>query len=387
MITPEQIVEKARRLYSAFLRAWLRGEPFFPQTLPIGGLPADYKELHTAVGRLLKGAKGSHGAGYTLELQTRQTQRFGTQSLPARVIIPSERDLLALIGKEAEFTAFQADVAYARRALPQLEQWMAQQPHVIIEHHSVWPELLQVCAYLLAHPRPQVYPRELPIPVHTKFIEEHIGILRRLLDALLPPEAVDRTENAFERRFGLRYDEPLIRMRFLDDLPAQRYGLPLSDISVPLSQFAALPLHGQCCLIVENKMTFLTLPSLAHTVAIFGKGFHVELLAKVGWLAAGPLFYWGDLDAQGFQILSQLRAAFPHAVAVMMDSATFEAFRGFAVTGTPCAARELPHLTPDEHALFVRLACAQLRLEQERISYAYAAERLQGLGGNAIVRL
>jgi hypothetical protein len=61
-----------------------------------------------------------------------------------------------------------------------------------------------------------------------------------------------------------------------------------------------------------------------------------------------------------------------------MDSATFEAFQEFAVSGTPCPVTTLAGLTPEEHALFERLAGATLRLEQERLGYAYACERLGG---------
>ena len=50
-----------------------------------------------------------------------------------------------------------------------------------------------------------------------------------------------------------------------------------------------------------------------------------------------------------------------------MDATTFEAFRAFAVKGTPCNVTALPHLSSDEHALFLHLAQNQLRLEQERI--------------------
>jgi hypothetical protein len=375
VITPEEIVRRAERLYAPFLRAWMRGEPFFPQTLPIGRLPADYLELSVAVPRLLKGAKASRGFGYSVVQRTQQTRRHGVQSLPERIVIESERDLLRLIGKEEEFAAFQRDMALIRKRMPRLGDWVERQPQRVIEHADEWPDLLQVCEYFVAHPRSGLYIRELPIAVHTKFIETHTGILRRLLDEVLPASAIDPAATSFEQRFGLRYDEPLVRIRLLDMRLQQHLHLPISDLSTPLSQCAALALGGHRCLTVENKMTFLTLPPLAETFAIFGGGFNVELLKSIPWLADCPLLYWGDLDAQGFQILSLLRANFPHTISVMMDAATLEAFRQYAVPGVAIAAASLPHLTPDEHALFERLAREQIRLEQERIPLAYAIER------------
>lgn len=302
MIAPADIVRWAERLYVPFLRAWLRDEEFFPVVLPVGKLPTDYLELSEGVGRLLRGAKTTHGRGYRVYSRQQSTRRHGSQSLPERILIETDRDLLHLIGKEQEFAAFRASVDLIRRELPALDAWLAQHPEVVVAHAGEWPELLAICAYFLGHPRPRCYIRELPVAVHTKFIETHTGILRRLLDDVLPPESVTADEPNFERRYGLRYDEPLVRLRFLDERLCRRLALPVTDLTAPVSQVADLDLGGYRCLIVENKMTFLTLPPLRDTIAIFGGGFHVSILAEIDWLAACELIYWGDLDVQGFQI-------------------------------------------------------------------------------------
>lgn len=371
MIGPDDIALRARRAYPELLRNWLHGTPFEPLSFPAGNPPTDYRAMQKEVERLLAGAKS-----YRVELQKRATRAYGEQSLPVRVYIDSAADLLRLIDKTAEFAAFQADVTLIRATLPQLEDWLAPNVQRVIEYHGKWPELLAVCAYFLAHPRPNLYARELPIAVHTKFIEQHMGILRRLLDALLMPEAIAADETQFELRFGLRYDEALVRLRLLDPLLGPQLGLSLTDVSAPISQIAALPLNGRCCVIVENKLVFLTLPDLQNTIAIFGGGFSVEQLSRLAWLHTCQLWYWGDLDAQGFQILAQLRSHFPQARSVLMDETTFEAFQTFVVDGTPCAVTELPGLTPAEHALFTHLATTNQRLEQERISHAYVQTQL-----------
>jgi hypothetical protein len=75
-----------------------------------------------------------------------------------------------------------------------------------------------------------------------------------------------------------------------------------------------------------------------------------------------PIYYWGDLDAHGFQILSLLRETFPHVISVMMDEETLHTFSDFCVEGTPCPAQRLAHLTAEEHALFQYLARENIRL-------------------------
>jgi hypothetical protein len=107
--------------------------------------------------------------------------------------------------------------------------------------------------------------------------------LRSLLDFVLPAAAIADTSR-FEERFGLRYEEPPIRFRLLDPALKAPFCLPLDDLSVPLSQFRSLGWHSLTVLIVENKMTFLTLPALPNTLGVFGGG-AAELLASVGWLA------------------------------------------------------------------------------------------------------
>ena len=389
MTTPEVIRKKALRVYPAYLTALAEGRSFFPWDVRFGKrVPkGDYHRFATRREALLAASKAERGTGYTVELAARAMRRYGEQLLPARIFFETEADYLAFTGKAKEAVQFKAALARTSAQVPSLVPWLARHPRRALPYLDRWGDLLAVCAYFLEHPQPGRYARELPIPVHTKVIEEHTGILKQLLDEVLPEpdpasragQAVRRDEKDFHRRFGLRYDEPLIRARLLDVRLQARYGVPVADLSTPISEFARLAWRGARGLIVENKLTFLTLPPQANGFALWGAGFRVEVLREVGWLADVPLRYWGDLDAQGFMILSQLRSFLPHAQSFLMDEATLEAFRPFVVPGTSLPeadVRTLPHLTPEEHALFRRLAKENLRLEQERIPLTFVQEAL-----------
>jgi hypothetical protein len=63
----------------------------------------------------------------------------------------------------------------------------------------------------------------------------------------------------------------------------------------------------------------------------------------------------------------------------MMDWETFSTFAKYCVESTPCLVRQLPHLTFEEHDLFVYLAERNLRLEQERISHSYVVRQLEAV--------
>lgn len=379
MITPQEIIERARRKYEDFLVTWLRGEveTLLPLNWPAGKIPGDLASIRSDGIALQESSKEQRGYGYNVQWTTRSTQRLGQQTLPDRVVIDTPHDFLKLIGKEREFTHFQADVQVIRAALPALEAWLEANPLRIIEYHDKWKSIILVCKYFLSNPRPARYIRELPIEVDTKFIEQHDNILRSLLDALLPAEAINGEFTNFERRYGLRFEEPLIRFRLLDDQLEWKFTLPLNDLSLPLSQFAKFSiLEGQHCIIVENKTTFLCLPRFPKTFAIWGKGFDVAKLKNVAWLHTCPILYWGDLDAQGFQILSSLRGIFPAVKTAMMDKATFDAFQQFVVPGKEVRLNALPNLTEDENSLCQYLATHTLRLEQERLPFTFAVQRL-----------
>lgn len=377
MITPAEIRLKAERHYIAFLQNWLRGEAFQPLSWPAGRPASDFATMRAEVQLLQTGEKSAAGRGYRLEAQVVQTRALNTQTLPVRVWLDSPADFLSVIEKEAEFASFSQDSALMRAHLPQLADWAERFPRKLLDYHASWEGLLLVCRYFLEHPRPALYIRELPINVHTKFIEQHQGILRELLDFLLPAEAIQRDAPTFQQRYGLREEEPMARIRFLGEQLRQRYTLPCNDLSIPCSQLAEIDFSGQTCIITENKMTFLALPLLSNAFAILGGGFQVSNLAAVPWLKNCPIIYWGDLDAQGFQILSQLRSIFPHVTSLMMDETTLQTFATFRVPGTLCRVRQLPNLTAEEHELFVQLAETTSRLEQERISQEYALRRLR----------
>jgi hypothetical protein len=373
MITPKEIRQKAERKYLDFLRATVNGEPFFPLAIRFRKARADddYLALRDWVGELLAGSKRERGFGYTVELEERTLRRYGRQSLPVCITIDSEADYLRLIGKVAEFEQWQTAVSHTLAQFPELHGWLAQYPQRVLPHLAVWHDLLTVCAYFVAHPRPNLYLRELPLPVHTKFVEENQAILRHLLDELLPAEAIHTGESHFERRFGLRYDEPQIRLRLLDESLRHELGWPTADIAFTLSDCAGLNgLNGRTIFIVENKMTFLTLPPVTNGLAIWGKGFQVSLLRELTWLAGCDIWYWGDLDAQGFAILSQLRGYWPQTRSFLMDGGVLEKYQEFVVTGTAVSEMALTNLDEGETAVYQQLRHHNWRLEQERISQA-----------------
>lgn len=268
MLSPEDIRELCERKYPAFLRSLVERQPFFPLKIRFGrpSPTDDWTKLESEIKAL-----AAADLGYRIDWVEVNTRRWSRQRLPQHVWFDAEDSFLRMLRKTSEVEAFRKHLEHTRQACPELEGWLAANASWMLEHTAVWPQLLLVCRFFMANPRPNLYARELPIAVDTKFIERHQPVLRDLLDFLLP--APSRSDSPhFEKRFGLKFEEPRIHFRLLDPVLKQPLQLCVDDLSVPLSQFVALGWADLTLLIAENKQTFLTLPRLANTIAIFGGG-------------------------------------------------------------------------------------------------------------------
>ena len=199
-----------------------------------------------------------------------------------------------------------------------------------------------------------------------RYIEENKDLLKSLLDELLPASTITLNEKTFEKRYGLKCAEPLIRIRFLDSTLAP--GFCWTDVSLPLPDFQRLNCACKYVFIMENKMNFLTLPLQPDSIAVWsGGGFNISFLKEIPWMTHVQNYYWGDLDAQGLQILNQFRSYYPSAIALMMDWETFHTYRHLVKEGTPALLQTLPQLTLEEYDLYRFLQENNFRLEQEQI--------------------
>lgn len=310
---------------------------------------------------------------------------FGQNALPTAANIATIDDALALIGKQREARRFAALVEQTRKRCPALLDWLRKRPLVALEHVDDWPTLLQLVEWIAAHPRPLIYLRQLDLPgVHTKFVERHRKLLAELWDLAVPQALVDPAAGSgagFARRYGFRDLPQRIRFRPLDRALALFPGDGLQDLKLDLDTLAALPLRPRRVLIVENEITYLALPALPDTLAIFGAGYGLAVLAQLPWLHRGAIDYWGDLDTHGFIILDELRAVLPQTHSLLMDRATLLTHEPLWAREPSPSRRDLLHLTRDEADLyddlrFDRLGTA-IRLEQELVGFGWVLRYLQ----------
>lgn len=378
MITPKEIKDKSERKYiSFFLQSLVENKPF--EKLVIRGdksyTKSSLPEFEKEIQQINSQSKEKKGFGYTLEFQKVKTKYLGTQDLPASIYFDTEKDFLRFLGKEKEVDLFLLSVERILTKFPELKDWVVKNPLKVIQNQTEWESILNVCQYFRQNPKPNLYIRELPINVHTKFVERKQAVIKDLLDVLIL-EHLNNDEKQFEKRFNLKYSEPQIRFKILDKEISQIYFTGLDDLAIPISQFETLNLPIKKVLVVENKTTlyttttFLTLPKMDKTIAIFGSGYSVANLKNVKWLKNIELLYWGDIDVQGFEILSQFKGYFQHTKSVLMDLVTFEKFFEHDL-GTPTNISTILNLTKGEQDLYDILKTNNWRLEQEKIPYDY----------------
>ncbi len=375
MITAKEIRTKAERKYLDYLRSVVAGDTFEPIVIPCdkkaSGSMSDYqREMHD-IRSLSKEVKGY---GYTIEWKTVKTKMLGEQDLPSRVLFNLAVDFERFLRKEAEVLQFRKDCSLILGEYPSLKPWVEKYPLKVVENAGVWEDLLKVIRYFEATPQPQLYIRELPIEVHTKFIEQNMTILKELLDIVIA-EDVLADETKFEKRFGLRYEEPMVRMRLIDRKFADKYFTGVDDLTFTRSQFCRLDLPLQKVFVVENKVNFLTFPRIADSIVIWGHGYAVTDLKDSAMLQSSEIYYWGDLDAQGFEILSQFRGYYPQTQSLLMDRKTFDYFNE-GDKGTPSNVSVGLYLTPEETILYEYIKSNNLRLEQEKIPHKYVVNQL-----------
>lgn len=366
------------------LASMVTGEPLFPRRLtlkcPTSAEMADrFDEVRGWVGEV--------GAASHCRIETREFKHriFGTNSVPAEVWIDSLDDAIALISRRKDVSRFASLLQATRQRQPQLLDWIAGRPMRALALADEWGLLLDIVAWMQAHPRPDVYLRQVDIPgVHSKFIEAHRSVLAELFDLILPPDAVDVSASGvsgFAARYGFRHKPLRIRFRFLD--PRQIASAPGQDITLDAASFARLNPAAARVFITENEINFLAFPLLTDSLVIFGSGYGFEMLSQVEWLSRCRIYYWGDIDTHGFAILDQLRNQFAHVESLLMDRATLLEFEPQWGEEDKQTLRDLSRLNAEEASVYNDLrdnrVRKNLRLEQERIGFGWLATALSRL--------
>ena len=370
MITPAEILKKAKRQYSTFLSAVLTKERFFPLHIKgnKGKATDSYEKLFREITRLLESEKQKVGYGYTVILKQVNTRQAGKISMPDSIIFENVEDYIKFIDKEEEFLAFRNAVRQTHKQLPKLKKWMAIEPLKVIKHLNIWENLLHACKFLVENPTANLYSREIPIPIPTIFIESHQKILTELLMTLLPD--ID-LETSFEKKFGLKTNAPLLRIRALDGVLG---NFPVSDISLKIEDWQKINIRPSQVFIITDVLNFLRFPYQKNAIAVLGTLEILEYLDELTFFKQAQLYFWDDISLEGAAWLSSIRAKFPKVKSFLMDIKTLQSYENEMDNVKVNTTKIISYLTEEEQSLLKELRkgkqLLQKHIRQEDIEIA-----------------
>lgn len=384
MKAPEQVLADVARRVKNTWAATLTGTaevPAWPHEFPIGEptsaeLAADFP----ATMRLVA-AWRAWEAHSGLRPRYRARRVSGTdQELPTHLPVPDVDTAVRLCGGE-----WPDRIATGRRRaavlgdryphLPRPDRTLAAVDRLTDVDFDL---LCRAADWFACHDATGLTPRQVPIAgLHAKWLNTRQALVRELAgtdDLQLAPPHPAR-----------------IHFTYLD--PDHRAAGGRVHDSATVGDPVTLPYRPEVVIISENKDTAIHFPELPGGVSVEGVGKGGGTAAAFVWITEAPrVFYWGDMDADGLEILDGFRAAGVPAASILMDPVTYDAWERFGTDVDkdgkslgPRPPRPVPHLTEDERALYQQLISPSWtrhrRIEQERIPLSVAlAEVQRGLG-------
>ncbi|MBD8870614.1 Wadjet anti-phage system protein JetD domain-containing protein [Nocardioides donggukensis] len=368
MKTPEQVrAAIATRLGNNWHTDTTCETVSWPHTFPLGqptktDLEANYGDFHRRKVALQDWAQG-HGASLTY---ANRVVLGTTQPVPTHVTVPDITTAATIAAGEWPHRL--------RRATARLAMIRDRFPHTADPARLLrgvdgytdtdFTLLLDAADWLTRNDPTGLTPRQVPVPgLHAKWLNSH-G--RELL-------ALTCRDN-----LGLLPRHPArIHFTYLD--PAHRAAGGRVHDSATVDDPFTPAYQPQVVVISENKDTAIHFPPIPGGIAVEGDGFGGKTVAKFPWLISAPrLYYWGDIDAHGYEILNGWRADGVPVKSILMDPATYDTYEPFGTNtdknnkplgpGTP---KPLPFLTDDERTVYELVLAydhqGHRRVEQERI--------------------
>lgn len=336
---------RALTAYNRNLRGWVFDEPV-ALSIPLG--TPTKKQTNENPAEVLSWREqwtGYAGPG-ELRWATKRLGNYGSTDIPTHLVLTSREQVASLVRKSQELA----------RILAVKQQLAAIPKDALLSTFGHWrgytqaeAELLvEVVRWINGHDLSSYYVRELPIRgVHSKWVENHRAVLQAACGNL-----------------NFRQPEALCEYRF----PGFHGALPFERIAVPAECTAVL--------VIENRTTFLALPDIPGLMLVNGQGFGALRITAARGFAGKSIYYWGDLDVHGFEILDGFRCGLPETQSVLMDLKTVRAYEDMAV---PDRVDQFSYasLTEDERETVSYLRERGLRIEQERILLDYAVEAIK----------
>lgn len=208
--------------------------------------------------------------------------------------------------------------------------------------------------------------RSFPHSGDGKFIERNLSTIKVFLSLVSSGKILENTDVS---SYFLKPDNCTFHLKASDDFVSFS-KIPLNEIVLKPSQINEIILSENYDIyIIENKQTYQDfVPISSHYIKIWGSGRQVVNLADLTGLAEKDLFYFGDLDLDGIDILSSLRKRGLSVNSIGMGTAVLEDNISLATQSCVRPIKiDYAFLTDEEIKVASMLKEKSLKLEQEKI--------------------
>lgn len=297
----------------------------------------------------------------------------GPVSMPLRWILNGPSDWISAAADQAVSREFRLLEGIIEQVDPIFHP-------LLVSHRSLWrhksPQDIVSAARLACRLEPGCA-KGLPLRllsgqgVDTKFIENNISLLTRLLDVRFSGEASEQGLTTFLDAFDESSHWVLV-------VPLSPGLLPFKKCRVTTAELAETTLPASRVLVIENEQCLHQLPALSDTIAILGCGLDVQWLSS-SVLDEKRVAYWGGMDSWGLLMLARARRCCPTLDVLLMNRELFEQYASHSAVPEPVKAQQaIPDGLLNEEADFYRYLTRSPRgrLEQEFLPAGIVEEAL-----------
>lgn len=373
----EAYQQQLLRYYKGYLKDVISGKPF--SVIVLRGeknKPTTTIDLHKAISLFQKNEKSTERKGWKIEWEDWRSKKLGKQKWASKIIVETEEDYLHLLKKEEEIFEFKQQLQNLLQWQPAIQSFLLDKPERILHYKDIWSDIQKVADYLLQYDVSNQYIRTIPVHVHTKFLEKYGALLSGLLKAIHPEKFVLET-NDLSQLLSLKQKPHIYPLRWLDKELSAQYMHGMEVTGVTIDWLRKLNWQIKEVWLVENETNLYLIPERKNAIAIFSKGYATLNLQSIPVLQNATLYYWGDLDEDGYKMLNAMRGYYSTIISVFMNETTLLQHAGeLGKQDATYKTTLLPHLSKEELAAFTILKHHNGRLEQERIRQDYILHTL-----------
>lgn len=297
------------------------------------------------------------------------------RSVPKTLVITDPVAVFSLLGLQERMKQFLFAYSKVVVRYPCLSSLLVGFKDLLLDKDIGPSAILSLSDYLSGEPVTGCYIKEWQVPgIDTKFYDHHFLFLRSLVNVLYRDkhgfvELQDR--DAFFSYFKLIRNYPSVSVGFLDP---RMYFNGIDRVQVRVDKLNQLMVRPSVVFVFENEnngdiVLDRIFPAACNCAVFYGMGKSVSSLKDVSWLQNCKIYYSGDFDYRGYEMLSDLRKIFPQTVSILMDPATLQCFKGLKkkFSGTVGDLDTLL-LTDWERESLDMVLAGDIRLEQEKFS-------------------